>query len=239
MENDTFQTMKQAYSNLTTVEKSIANFFITNKEASDFASRKIAKLLYVSEATLSRFAQKIGYSGYREFIFNYTKDLQTSLTRLDPPLQTSENALFDTYQTLIKNTLSLYRNETFSSLISSLHHTTRCVLYAPIQTVSALLPLQRTLLAKQTDTQLIFDDETLSSLPVTKETTYLLFFINEIPSFLSPSFAYLISDHQLPDSAFETILLPYDSERGIHREISLFVFINMLIDSLAKDKRSK
>ena len=31
----------------------------------------MAKMLHVSEASLSRFAKKMGYSGYREFIYNY------------------------------------------------------------------------------------------------------------------------------------------------------------------------
>ena len=53
------------YNKFTTVEKSIADFFINNQ--------KKAKL-FVSEASLSRFAQKCGYRGYREFIYQYEKN---------------------------------------------------------------------------------------------------------------------------------------------------------------------
>lgn len=42
----------------------------------DFSSKNISRVLYVSEATLSRFSQKCGYKGYREFIFSYERDLK-------------------------------------------------------------------------------------------------------------------------------------------------------------------
>lgn len=46
-------------------------FFISNEKEMDFSSGRMAKMLHVSEASLSRFAKKMGYSGYREFIYNY------------------------------------------------------------------------------------------------------------------------------------------------------------------------
>lgn len=51
-------------------------FFIGNKDDMDFSSKNISRVLYVSEATLSRFSQKCGYKGYREFIFSYERDLK-------------------------------------------------------------------------------------------------------------------------------------------------------------------
>ena len=42
----------------------------------DFSAKEIAKHLFVSEASLSRFAKKCGFKGYREFIFAYEKDLK-------------------------------------------------------------------------------------------------------------------------------------------------------------------
>ena len=48
------------YENLSAVEKNIADFFISNEEDMDFSSRHISSMLYVSEASLSRFAKKCG-----------------------------------------------------------------------------------------------------------------------------------------------------------------------------------
>lgn len=52
-------------------EKKIADFFIHNSEKTDFSAKAIAERLYVSNASLSRFAKKCGYRGYREFIYHY------------------------------------------------------------------------------------------------------------------------------------------------------------------------
>ena len=59
------------YHTFTPLERTIADFFIHNTEEQDFSSRNISGLLYVSEASLSRFAQKCGFHGYREFIYEY------------------------------------------------------------------------------------------------------------------------------------------------------------------------
>ena len=62
------------YNKFTTVEKSIADFFINNQKKADFSAKTVASKLFVSEASLSRFAQKCGYRGYREFIYQYEKN---------------------------------------------------------------------------------------------------------------------------------------------------------------------
>ena len=73
------------YNKFTTVEKSIADFFINNQKKTDFSAKTVASKLFVSEASLSRFAQKCGYRGYREFmILNaYQELLNSSYSLLD------------------------------------------------------------------------------------------------------------------------------------------------------------
>lgn len=75
-QNETKQTIEASYKKMTAVERSVADFFIGNKDDMDFSSKNISRVLYVSEATLSRFSQKCGYKGYREFIFSYERDLK-------------------------------------------------------------------------------------------------------------------------------------------------------------------
>ena len=55
--------IKMNYDNFTAVEKSIADFFIQNQEKVELSSKAMADRLFVSEASLSRFAQKCGYRG--------------------------------------------------------------------------------------------------------------------------------------------------------------------------------
>lgn len=59
------------YKQFSPAERKVADFFISNDEDGDISAKVITKKLYVSEATLSRFAKKSGFSGYREFAFEY------------------------------------------------------------------------------------------------------------------------------------------------------------------------
>ena len=71
------------YDNFTMVEKTIADFFIQNRRKMDFSAKSISEKLYVSEASLSRFAKKCGYRGYREFVYQYEEtfvEKQESMT---------------------------------------------------------------------------------------------------------------------------------------------------------------
>ena len=62
----TIQQIMDSYNQMTQVERTVADFFLNNTKPVDLASKNLAKLLYVSEATLLRFAKKCGYKGYRE-----------------------------------------------------------------------------------------------------------------------------------------------------------------------------
>lgn len=59
------------YDSFTSVEKVIADYFIENRHKDDFSSKGIKERLFVSEASLSRFAKKCGFRGYREFVYRY------------------------------------------------------------------------------------------------------------------------------------------------------------------------
>ena len=72
-------TMMTEYENMTSVEQSIADFFINNEAKIDFSARNISRILYISNASLSRFAKKCGYKGYRELIYDYEKELQEQM----------------------------------------------------------------------------------------------------------------------------------------------------------------
>ena len=96
--------IESVYANLTPLEKTIADFFIHNREEMDFSSRNISQLLYVSEASLSRFSKKCGFKGYREFLFHYR---QTFSSSDEPAADDQTKLVLNTYQELLNKTYSL------------------------------------------------------------------------------------------------------------------------------------
>lgn len=108
--NETKQNIKSCYEELTQVEHGIADFFLNNTEKMDFSSKNIAKLLFVSEASLSRFAKKCGYKGYRELTFSYEQDLESERINVNTQKDISffskkvygyyQNILRDNYQSM-------------------------------------------------------------------------------------------------------------------------------------------
>ena len=91
------------YENFTALEKNIADFFMKNEEKMDFSAKEIAKHLFVSEASLSRFAKKCGFRGYREFIYQY----EESFEEKNKELMGHTKTVLNMYQELLNKTYSL------------------------------------------------------------------------------------------------------------------------------------
>ena len=109
-ENETKQKMSNSYGDMTPVERSIADFFLSNAEKMDFSSKNISKRLYVSEAALSLFAKKCGYKGYRELIFSYEKDLESEV-----PKENTERDV-SSFTKKIRGSYASLLNESFNLL---------------------------------------------------------------------------------------------------------------------------
>lgn len=97
------------YERMTSVERCVADFFLQNEEEQDFSSRNIAGILYTSEATLSRFAQKCGYKGYRNFIYDYKRELAEE--NRDKNIGELTKKVRNTYTRLLEDEFQ-YLNET-------------------------------------------------------------------------------------------------------------------------------
>lgn len=91
------------YDNFTTVEKNIADFFIQNRKKVDFSAKAVAENLFVSEASLSRFAKKCGYRGYREFVYQYEK----TFVEKEESITGNTRMVLNAYQELLNKTYSL------------------------------------------------------------------------------------------------------------------------------------
>lgn len=113
------------YENMTMVEKNIADFFISNKEKRDFSSKSMSEFLFVSESSLSRFAKKIGYSGYREFIYHYQD------TFLEEVLEVEEDTkdVLNTYQELLNKSFNLIKAEQLNHIVKLLSKKKRIYVY--------------------------------------------------------------------------------------------------------------
>lgn len=102
----TIHRIMDAYNQMTQVERTVADFFLNNTKPVDLASKSLAKLLYVSEATLSRFAKKCGYKGYREFSYEYERELGGAESEHQPSASDSQ----------VENLYSLLMEHIFSSI---------------------------------------------------------------------------------------------------------------------------
>ena len=57
---------------MTDLEQEIARYFLQAETITDdLSSQQVTQKLHISQAALTRFAKKCGFTGYREFIFQY------------------------------------------------------------------------------------------------------------------------------------------------------------------------
>lgn len=128
-QNETKQNMESLYDKMTEVERSIADFFISNKERMDFSSKNMSRVLYVSESSLSRFAQKCGYKGYRELIFSYERDLEAELKSesQEKDISVLTKKVQNTYQKLLQENFRIL-DETQIRRVANMLNTSRKVL---------------------------------------------------------------------------------------------------------------
>ena len=111
------ETIESNYNNFTPTEKNIADFFIHNDKKMEFSAKKIADRLFVSEASLSRFAQKCGFRGYREFIYEYRQ----SFVEKQAEITNNISKVLETYQELLNKTYSLVDENQIKRVINYLN----------------------------------------------------------------------------------------------------------------------
>ncbi len=87
----------------TPAERQIADYFLSqtnNHTDEDFSSKMVAQRLQVSEASLTRFAQKCNFRGFREFVYAFTQPAENQADNFAQPV-------LATYQELLNKTYSL------------------------------------------------------------------------------------------------------------------------------------
>ena len=131
LRNETKQNIKSCYDDLTQVEHGIADFFLNNTEKMDFSSKNIAKLLFVSEASLSRFAKKCGYKGYRELTFSYEQDLESERINVNNQKDISfiSRKVYGYYQNILRDNYQTMDEEQIQKIADMLDKCSRVIIY--------------------------------------------------------------------------------------------------------------
>lgn len=118
--------IESVYENLTDSERIVAEFFINNPDQSvDFSANNISGLLHVSEASLTRFAKKCEFSGYREFIYAYKLNITEPS---DNHTQLTQNVLAD-YDEILNKTYSLIDEEQIKNIVQLIVNAKRVYFY--------------------------------------------------------------------------------------------------------------
>ena len=69
------------FEELTELEQEIARYFLQAETIQDdLSSQQVTQKLHISQAALTRFAKKCGFTGYREFVFQYQHQASKSDT---------------------------------------------------------------------------------------------------------------------------------------------------------------
>lgn len=131
LRNETKQNIKSCYDDLTQVEHGIADFFLNNTEKMDFSSKNIAKLLFVSEASLSRFAKKCGYKGYRELTFSYEQDLESERINVNNQKDISfvSRKVYGYYQNILRDNYQSMNETQIQKIADMLDKCSKVVIY--------------------------------------------------------------------------------------------------------------
>ena len=112
------------YEKFTGVEKVAADFFLSCPQDRDFSSKEVANDLFISEASLSRFSQKCGFSGYRQFLFFY---LDNSNKERDFDALTRQ--VLNSYQKVLDTSYAIIDNEQMVRIATMLDSYERVYVY--------------------------------------------------------------------------------------------------------------
>lgn len=118
--------IESIYHTFTPLEKTIADFFIHNKKEMDFSSKHISQTLFVSEASLSRFAKKCSFDGYREFIYQYKQNFVPGRDKIASDF--TQNVM-NTYQELLNKSYALINSDQMNRVAHLLSTKNRVYIY--------------------------------------------------------------------------------------------------------------
>lgn len=114
------------YESLSATDKVIADFFLRNRQLEDLSAKTLSRKLFVSKSALSRFAKKLGFKGYREFVSFYTEEISTSIDRRFTTL--TQKVLY-TYQELLEKSYSLIDEKQLKEIVELISSADKVFVY--------------------------------------------------------------------------------------------------------------
>lgn len=126
-ELDVRMIIRTCYDKMTFTEKSIADYFLSDVPLEDLSPSTLTAKLYVSKASLTRFANRCGFAGYREFVYRYKMD--RAMQRDNSSFTSLTQKVIETYQTLFRRTQSLIKESQLRRITQMLICSDRVYLY--------------------------------------------------------------------------------------------------------------
>lgn len=106
--------IESVYESFTASEKIAADYFISDAQVDeDLSASSVAEKLHISQASLTRFSKKCGYTGYRQFRYEYTLNIteQPNIQR-----ELTKKVIAD-YEEILNKTYSLINEEQLEKVI--------------------------------------------------------------------------------------------------------------------------
>lgn len=123
------EIIESSYPLFSKSEKDIAKYFINHKDISeDLSAESVSKILFSSKSALTRFAQKCGYKGYREFVFEYQFNLKYLKDNFESLKEMTAKILFE-YNELMEKTKEIVNDEQLERIAQMIDSSKRVYFY--------------------------------------------------------------------------------------------------------------
>lgn len=125
--SDIVARMRIQYGEFTNVEQAIADYFLGNPPAEELSLKQITEKLFVSKASLSRFAKRLGFDGFREFVYQYK--LEREALEHAASMPPASMSVFENYLYVINETLQQIDHESIQKAIGVIRSSSRILIY--------------------------------------------------------------------------------------------------------------
>lgn len=122
--------------NMAYAEKDIAKFFLKQQPLNNYSCKALCECLNVSKATLTRFAKKCGFKGFRQFIFKYQEMIREK-EKLALYTEATEKVLSD-YEEMLRKTYTVLDEVQLERIAEMIETAERVYLYGKVSSVLAL-----------------------------------------------------------------------------------------------------
>lgn len=109
----------------TEIEKTISDYFMNLTADEDISSKAVSQRLFVSESALTRFAKKLGFSGYREFSYQFKNSKEKAFN----DIKGFRYTVFDTYQEILSKSYYLFDDRKLNKVVNAILRKKRIFVY--------------------------------------------------------------------------------------------------------------